>query len=81
MATMRDDEIWLKANGTPLTLGLKVTISESSAYYGDYRGIHRYITGLVIERDGASVNISIGEYMGQLESDGWNIHDIELARG
>lgn len=62
-----------------VSLGLKVTISSNSEYFGDYLGINLYITGLKYESDGKTINITLGQTSDEQESDGWRMSDLDLA--
>lgn len=76
---MRDDQIWHLATGKPLELGLKVQVGEESKYYQDHAGIDFYVNNLKLNKDGQTVDITIGESLGHHDSDGWTIRDLKIV--
>jgi len=77
---MRHDEIWKASTGEQLVLGAKVGVAESSPYHQDHSGVDFFITGMHFNKDGESINITIGERLDSLESDGWTVFDLLLRR-
>ena len=73
---MRHDEIWKVSTGNTLEIGARVKVSEGNQYYQDYAGRNLFITGMHFNKDGESINITIGEHLGSQESDGWTVFDL-----
>jgi len=67
---------FLMANSQPLQIGLKVCINERSIYFTDYQGTTLVIVGINWDRHHSRLNLTLGDDMNDVGSDGWRPEEV-----